>query len=111
MEAIKADYFVTPTVEFWLEDHEAGPMPQLVKDRNARGLAPPARLAAHGDVFLQKGKQTRALYIFRFLSILYIFIFLIFVHIIFHSIRWRHPSECTRYFGWALDALFWLGGR
>ena len=73
MEAIKADYFVTPTVEFWLEDHEAGPMPQLVKDRNARGLAPPARLAAHGDVFLQKGKQTRALYIFRFLSILYIF--------------------------------------
>ena len=27
VEAIKADYFVTPTVECRLEDHEAGPMP------------------------------------------------------------------------------------
>ena len=27
VEAIKADYFVIPTVEFRLEDHEAGPMP------------------------------------------------------------------------------------
>ena len=27
VEAIKADYFVTPTVDFRLEDHEAGPMP------------------------------------------------------------------------------------
>ena len=35
VEAIKTDHFVTPTVESWLEDHEAGPMPQLVKDRNA----------------------------------------------------------------------------
>ena len=35
VEAIKADYFVIPTVEFRLEDHEAGPMPRLVKDRKA----------------------------------------------------------------------------
>ena len=75
------------------------------------GLLPPTRPAAHGDVFLQRGKQTGALYIFRFLSILYIFIFLIFVEYMFHSIRWRHPSECTRYFSWALNALSWLGGR
>ena len=27
VKAIKADYFVTPAVEFRLEDHEAGPMP------------------------------------------------------------------------------------
>ena len=43
VEAIKADFFVTPTVEFWLEDYEAGPMPQLIKDRKARGLAPPSK--------------------------------------------------------------------
>ena len=61
VEAIKADYFVTPSVEFRLEDHKAGPMPRLVKDRKARGLAPPAQPAAHGDVFLQRGKQTGAL--------------------------------------------------
>ena len=45
VEAIKADYFVTPTVEFRLEDHEAAPMPRLVKDRKARGLAPPSKAA------------------------------------------------------------------
>ena len=60
VEAIKAGYFVTPTGEFQLEDHEAGPMPRLVKDRSGRGL-PPRRPAAHGDVFLQRGKQTGAL--------------------------------------------------
>ena len=43
MEAIKADYFVTPTVEFQLEDHEAVPMSRLVKDRKAQGLAPPSK--------------------------------------------------------------------
>ena len=43
VEAIKADYFVTPAVEFRLEDHEAGPMPRLIKDRRARGLAPPSK--------------------------------------------------------------------
>ena len=43
VEAIKADYFVTPIVEFRLEDHEAGPMPRHVKDRKARGLAPPSK--------------------------------------------------------------------
>ena len=39
VEVIKADYFVTPKVEFWLENHEAGPVPRLVKDRKAQGLA------------------------------------------------------------------------
>ena len=29
VEAIKADVFETPTIEFRLEDHEAGPMPRL----------------------------------------------------------------------------------
>ena len=43
MEAIKADYFVTPPVEFRLEDHEPGPMPRLIKDRKARGLVPPRK--------------------------------------------------------------------
>ena len=43
VEAIKVNSFVTPTVEFRLEDHEAGPMPRLVKDRKARGLAPPSK--------------------------------------------------------------------
>ena len=38
LEAIKTDYFVTPTVKFRLEGHEAGPRPRLVEDRNARGL-------------------------------------------------------------------------
>ena len=56
MEAIKADYFVTPTVEFWLEDHEAGPMPQLVKDRNARGLAPPSKAGGTWRCVLAKGE-------------------------------------------------------
>ena len=45
VEAIKADYFVTPTVDFRLEDYEAGPMPRLIKDRKARGLAPPSKAA------------------------------------------------------------------
>ena len=31
VEAIKADYFVTPTVEFRLEDYEAGPVPRFIK--------------------------------------------------------------------------------
>ena len=39
-------------------------IPQFVKDTMARGLAPLARRAAHGGVFSQRGKQTRALYIF-----------------------------------------------
>ena len=30
VEAIKADYFVTPTVEFRLEDHEAGDRKSVV---------------------------------------------------------------------------------
>ena len=45
VEAIKADYFVTPTVEFRLEDYETGPMPRLIKDRKARGLAHPSKAA------------------------------------------------------------------
>ena len=32
--------FVTPAVEVRLEDHEADPMPRLIKDRKARGFAP-----------------------------------------------------------------------
>ena len=43
MKAIKADHFVTPTVEFRLEDHGIGPMLRLVKER-LEGLLPPARL-------------------------------------------------------------------
>ena len=43
VEAMKAEYFVAPTLEFRLEDHEAGPMPRLVKDIKARGLAPPSK--------------------------------------------------------------------
>ena len=43
VEAIQADYVVALTVEFRLEDHEAGPMPRLIKDRKARGLAPPSK--------------------------------------------------------------------
>ena len=43
VEAIKAGYLVTPTVGFRLEDHEAGPMSRLIKDRKARGLAPPSK--------------------------------------------------------------------
>ena len=35
VQAIKADYFVTPTVGFRLEDYEAGPMPRLIKDRKS----------------------------------------------------------------------------
>ena len=45
MEAIKADYFVTSAVEFRLEDHEAGSMTRLIKDRKARGLVPPSKAA------------------------------------------------------------------
>ena len=56
VEAIKADYFVTPAVEFWLEDHEAGPMPRLVKDRNARGLAPPSKAGSTWRFVLAKGE-------------------------------------------------------
>ena len=67
VEAIKADYFVTPTVEFWLEDHEAGPIPRLIKERRLEGLLPPAKLAAHGSGFLRRRKQTEALSKFRFL--------------------------------------------
>ena len=52
VEAINADYFATPTAEFRPEDHEAGPMPRLVKDRKAREL---------GDGFLQRRKQTGGL--------------------------------------------------
>ena len=40
---LASDYFVTPTVKFRLEDHEAGPMPRLIKERRARGLAPPRK--------------------------------------------------------------------
>ena len=39
----RADYFVAPTVEFRLEDHEAGPMPRLIKERKAQGVAPPSK--------------------------------------------------------------------
>jgi hypothetical protein len=56
VEAIKADYFVTPTVEFRLEDHEAGPMPRLVKDRKARGLAPPSKAGGTWRCVLAKGE-------------------------------------------------------
>ena len=40
LEAIEADYCVTPTVEFRLADYEAGPKTGLIKYRKARGLAP-----------------------------------------------------------------------
>ena len=40
---MKADYFGTTTAEFRLEDHESGPMPQLVKARKARVIAPPSK--------------------------------------------------------------------
>ena len=33
VEAIKADYPVSPTAGFRLEDCEAGPMPRLIKER------------------------------------------------------------------------------
>ena len=56
VEAIKADYFVTPTVEFRLEDHEAGPMPRLVKDINARGLAPPSKAGGTWRRVLAEGE-------------------------------------------------------
>ena len=61
-----AGYFVTPTIDFRF-DHEAGPMPRLLKERKARGLAPPAKLVAHGVGFLHRTKQIAAPYIFRFL--------------------------------------------
>ena len=71
VEAIKADYFVTPTLGFRLEDHEAGPMPRLIKRESLEELLPPAKLAAHGDGFLQRRKETGALCIFRFLRYLF----------------------------------------
>ena len=71
VEAIKADYFVTPAVEFRLEDHGAGPMPWLMRIERLEGSLTPARLRAHGDMFLKRRKQTGALYIFHFLR--YIF--------------------------------------
>ena len=81
MEAIKANYFVIPTVEFQLEDHEAGPMPRLKEDRKARGLATPARLAAHGDGVPQRF-QAGALYPTYFVSLdIYIFC----------TIHWQTP--------------------
>ena len=46
VKAIEADHPVTPTVEFRLEDHEAGLMPRLVKVRKAQGLAPPGKSGA-----------------------------------------------------------------
>ena len=61
-------------VEFRLEDHEADPVPRFINERKARGLAPPATLAAHRDGFLQKRKQTGALYIFHFLRYLFFFV-------------------------------------
>ena len=78
MEAIKADYFVTPTVEFRLEDHEAGPMPRLIKDRKARGLAPPSK--ADGTLRWVPAEEDTGWsfvqYIFRFLRcFVYIFHF------------------------------------
>ena len=44
VEAIKPDYFVTLAVEYRLENHEAGPMPRLIKERKARRLALPSRV-------------------------------------------------------------------
>ena len=64
VEAIRVDYIVTPTVESRLEDHKAGPMARLIKERKARGLAP---LAAHGDGILQRRRQTGAQYIFSYI--------------------------------------------
>ena len=55
VEDTKEDYFVTPTAEFRLEDHEASPMPRLIKIER---LESPARLTAHGDWFLQRKKKT-----------------------------------------------------
>ena len=41
-DVTKADYPVTPTVKFRLDDQETRPMPRLIKDRKARGLATPS---------------------------------------------------------------------
>ena len=67
MEAIKADYFVTPTVEYRLAHHEAGPMPRLITREGLKDLLHPAKLTAHGGGCLQRRKQTGDLSIFRFL--------------------------------------------
>ena len=84
VEAIKADYFITPTVEFWLEDHEAGPMPRLVKDRNARGLAPPSKAGVTWRCVLAKGETDW--------SFVYISFPQYFVHIYFPDICTLHVS-------------------
>ena len=65
MEAIKADYCVTPAVEFRLADYEAGLKTGLIE--RLEGLLPPEKLAAHGDGFLQRRKHTGAPYKSRFL--------------------------------------------
>ena len=44
MEAIKAKYLVSPGVEYRLEDHKAGPMPRLIKNRKTRGLVSPSKV-------------------------------------------------------------------
>ena len=73
VEAIEADYFVTPMAEFRLEDHEAGPMPSLKRWKGSRAYSP-RQSWRHMEMgfFLQMRKQTRALYIFRFLKYVYI---------------------------------------
>ena len=94
VKAIKADHFVTPTVEFRLVGHEAGPMTRLIKREGLEGLLHRAKLTAHRGGFLQRRKQTGALSIPHFLRyiyfFLYVFLFLrymFFVHISFPSIR------------------------
>ena len=67
VEDIKAGYFATPTVEFRLEGYEASRMPRKIE--RLEGLLPPARLAAHGDGFLQRRKQSGALYSTYFVSL------------------------------------------
>ena len=45
VDAIKADYFATPTIGFRLDGHEAGPVPRLTKMERLEGLL---TLVAHG---------------------------------------------------------------
>ena len=71
VEAIKAENFVAPTLEFRQEDHEAGPMPRLVKDIRARGLAPPSKAGGMEMCSCKGGNRLELLHI----SFPYIYIF------------------------------------
>ena len=72
-----------------------------LKVERLMGLLPPARLVAHGDGFLRKRKQTRALYIFRFLRCFVYFIsldnFFLYSTLATHfMVAVEHRLGCTR---------------